>query len=75
MKQETAKILLETIATALTVALESKSKLLALEKTLKDHNPTLFEAYSKNLEIVLRNPPIAIWPSGFANLQAKLVQE
>ena len=75
MQPETAKMLLETIATALSIAVEDRGKLLALEKTLKDHDLNLFEAYLRNLEIIRRNPTIAIWPEGFANLQAKLVQE
>jgi len=75
MKLETAKTLLETIATALNVAADNQCKLLALEKSLKDHNPSLYEAYSKNLETVRRNPPLSILPVGFANLQEKLVQD
>lgn len=75
MQADTARMLLGSISTALTLAADNECKLVALEKLLKDQNPALFEAYSKNLEILRRNPPTEILPIGFANLQSKLVQD
>lgn len=75
MQLDTAKMLLETIANALNIAVDSQNKLLAFEKTLKDRDLALFQEYEKNLEIVRQNPPTVILPLGFANLQSKLVQD
>lgn len=75
MKVETAKMLMDTIANALNLAIENQNKPLALEKTLKDRNPELFREYAKNLENVRKNPPTSLNVLGFANLQSKLVQD
>ena len=50
MQVDTARMLLDSIATALNLASDNQCKLVALEKLLKDQNPELFEAYTKNLE-------------------------
>ena len=75
MQVDTARMLLDSIATALNLASDNQCKLVALEKLLKDQNPELFEAYTKNLETLRRNPPTSISLAGFANLQTKLVQD
>jgi hypothetical protein len=75
MQTETAQALVRTIAESLQHAIEANTKLIALERTLERDAPNLYRSYLRNLDEVRKNPPVSIAIEGFANLQAKLVQD
>jgi hypothetical protein len=74
MTNEAAKALIETLANTLSIAIDNRNKLTALERTLEVNQPDLHEKYLANLKTVLRNPPTSMSIEGFARLQEKLIQ-
>jgi hypothetical protein len=75
MKTETARMLVETIANSLNIAIDNRNRLTALEKIFHDQDPVLFQKYMNLLDAVRQNPPTVISPAGFATLQSKLAQD
>jgi hypothetical protein len=75
MQLEIAQMLTDAIANATAIAIDNRNKLAALEIALQKYEPNLFQGYLKDLEEVRRRPPTLLSPEGFANLQAKLVQD
>jgi hypothetical protein len=75
MQSETAKMLVESIANNLGIAIDNRNKIRAFEIVLEKHSPALFQEYLETLEEVREHPPTSISLGGFSNLQSKLVQE
>lgn len=73
MTNETARLLLQTIADASQLTFDANLKLMALETALKEYEPNLFARYQKEVERLRQNPPIAVNPQGYAILQQRLV--
>jgi hypothetical protein len=75
MESETAKALVGSIADALSIAIDNRNKLRAIELLLSKHRSDLFQEYEEILAEVRRNPPTSISLEGFGRLQEKLVRE
>ncbi len=74
MQTEAAKALIESIVNVLSIAIDNRNKIAALELALQKYEPNMFQAYLKNLEEIRKNPPTSISAAGFASLQEKLVR-
>jgi len=74
MQLATAQALIRTLGEALHQTINAQVKMLALEKTLKEEQPQLYEKYLKKLEEAKKNPPVLLNVEALAGLQAKLVQ-
>lgn len=75
MNIKTAQLLTEAVERATNLAIESQNKIMALEKTLQEHDSNLFQAYSKILDEIRRNPPTLLFPPGFLKLELELVRD
>jgi hypothetical protein len=71
MKTETAQTLVAAIDNALTMALDARNRIKALEK----ERPSLYSAYQKELKEVRKKPPLSLSSEGLSNLRAALVQD
>jgi hypothetical protein len=75
MNIKTAQLLTEAVEKATNLAIENQNKIVALEKTLQEHDSNLFQAYSKILDEIRRNPPTSLFPPGFLKLELELVRD
>jgi hypothetical protein len=75
MNSDAAKVLVETITHALSIAIDSRNKITALERLIQKKNPTLFDEYTELLEKVRDRPPTQIFASGLEALHTKLIQD
>jgi hypothetical protein len=74
MQIETAKMLTETIARVATIATDNRIKIMAFEKALQEHDPSLFQKYSDILEKSGRTSA-SLSPEWLLKLQSMLVQD
>jgi hypothetical protein len=74
MEKETAKMLTESVAKAVAIAIDSQNKLSALEAVLQKQNPALFREYSQILEAVRQGQSSSSISEGFATLESKLAR-
>jgi hypothetical protein len=70
MEKETARDLLQMIVDAANVGIRAQTKLLALEKVLKDRDPALYESYEKELRT--QQSTTVLNPAGVGSLLEKL---
>ena len=74
MQLDAARLLVDILASNLSIAIDNPNKIAALEKALKKKDPVLFHEYSQTLEEVRQNPRTVALPIEFATLQSKLIQ-
>jgi hypothetical protein len=75
MKAETAKILIEAIENATSIAIDNRNRLTAFESLLQKQNASLFQDYEDVLYAVREHPPTLLVPEVFSKLLLMLVQD
>jgi hypothetical protein len=72
MESKTARDLIQMIVNAAQIAMRTEARILALEKTLKQHNPTLYEEYEKELQT--QGAMASLNPAGVSDLLERLIR-
>jgi hypothetical protein len=72
MESETARDLLQMVVNAAQIAIRTEARTLAIEKALKVHNPTLYEAYEKDLQ--KQGAMASLNPAGVSDLLDRLIR-
>jgi hypothetical protein len=75
MTNETARMLLQTIADTSALTFDAQLKLTALEIALKEYEPNLLARYQKEVERLRQRPPYEVNLAGYGALQERLVRD
>ena len=72
MESETARELLQMIVNAAQIAIRTEARTLAIEKTLREHSPGLYEAYERELQ--QQGAMASLNPAAVSNLLERLIR-
>jgi hypothetical protein len=75
MQLEAAQTLVSAIAEVMTIAIDNRNKLAAIEVALHKHEPNLFQTYSDALDELRLRSTTSLSHERLANLQARLVED
>lgn len=74
MKKELVDAFIGNLTSIVALVRDAHTKLVALEQTLKEERPTLFETYQKKAEQIAQNPPVSFNLLGIENLRKLLLE-